>query len=56
MLGRSVKDGLTGSRKHPVRLANVNAAEKGTKGGAAAKKALQDLIGGKEVSIADVPY
>lgn len=41
----------TTSRKHPVRLANVNAPETGQRGAAAAKTALSKLIQGKEVSI-----
>jgi len=44
----------TGSRKNPVRLANVNAPEKGQVGAAQAKAALQNLIQGKEVSIETV--
>lgn len=38
-------------RKRSVRLANVDAPEKGIKGGAKATKALKDLIQGKEVVI-----
>ena len=41
----------TASRKHPVRLANVNAPEKGKSGGAAATKALKDLVAGQTVTI-----
>ena len=41
----------TASRKNPVRLANVNAPEKGNRGGAAATKALKDAIQGETVSI-----
>jgi len=41
----------TGSRKNSVRLANVNAPEKGSPGAAAATKALRDLIQGEEVII-----
>ena len=41
----------TASRKHPVRLANVDAPEKGQKGSAAATKALRDMIGGQTVTI-----
>ena len=41
----------TGSRKNPVRLANVDTPEKGTPGGAKAREALASLILGKEVSI-----
>ena len=42
---------MTASRKNPVRLANVDAPEKGTRGGAAATKALKDMIQGETVSI-----
>lgn len=41
----------TASRKNSVRLANVNAPEKGQKGGAAATKALKGLIQGETVNI-----
>ena len=41
----------TASRKNPVRLANVDAPEKGERGGTAATKALRGLIGGETVSI-----
>jgi len=41
----------TSSRKHAVRLAGVDTPEKGQAGYAAAKKALQNLIGGQEVTI-----
>ena len=41
----------TSSRKHSVRLANVDAPEKGTKGAAAATRALKNLIEGKTVSV-----
>lgn len=41
----------TASRKHPVRLANVDAPELKERGGKAAKAALNKLIGGKDVSI-----
>ncbi len=41
----------TGSRKKPVRLANVNAPEKGQPGAAKAKERLEKLIGGEEVRI-----
>lgn len=44
----------TASRKHPVRLANVDAPEKGKSGAAKATKALQSLVEGKEVSIQTV--
>ena len=40
--------------KHSVRLANVDAPEKGTPGAAKATKALQKLIGGQEVKIKSV--
>ena len=41
----------TASRKNPVRLANVDAPEKGQPGGAAATAALRRLIAGETVSI-----
>ncbi|MEA3275324.1 MAG: thermonuclease family protein [Pseudomonadota bacterium] len=41
----------TASRKHPVRLANVDAPEKGRKGGTAATNALRNLIQGQDVSV-----
>lgn len=44
----------TASRKRPVRLANVNAPEKGQRGGAAATNALKGLIAGETVSIETV--
>ena len=43
----------TSSRKNPVRLANVDAPEKGTPGGTAATRALKQLIEGETVSIPD---
>ncbi len=49
----------TSSRKNSVRLANVDAPEKGTKGGTQATKALRSLIGGQKVEIDTVardPY
>jgi micrococcal nuclease len=42
---------LTDRRKNPVRLANVDTPEKRQPGYQDAKKALQNLIGGKEVVI-----
>ena len=42
---------MTASRKNPIRLANVDAPEKGTRGGSAATKALKDMIQGETVSI-----
>ncbi len=42
---------LTRSRKHPVRLANVDAPEKGRKGGNKATKQLKNLIQGKKVEV-----
>jgi micrococcal nuclease len=42
---------LTRSRKHPVRLANVNAPEKGRKGGSRATQQLKRLIQGKKVEV-----
>ena len=41
----------TSSRKHSVRLANVNAPEKGKKGGAKATQQLKSLIQGKKVEV-----
>lgn len=41
----------TASRKHSIRLANVDAPEKGKRGGAAATKALRDMIGGETVMV-----
>ena len=41
----------TGSRKNPVRLANVDTPEKGRPGAAKARDALSGLILGKTVSI-----
>jgi len=44
----------TASRTHSVRLANVNAPEKGTKAGAAATEALRNLIGSQKVEVKTV--
>jgi endonuclease YncB( thermonuclease family) len=41
----------TNRRVHPVRLADVDAPEKGRPGGARAAETLRRLIGGKEVSV-----
>jgi endonuclease YncB( thermonuclease family) len=41
----------TSRRKNPVRLANVDAPERGKKGGSAATRALKGMIQGQEVSI-----
>jgi endonuclease YncB( thermonuclease family) len=41
----------TASRKNPVRLANVDAPELGAPRGQAAKRVLENLIGGETVSI-----
>ena len=41
----------TSTRKHSIRLANVNAPEKGTKGGAKATKQLKSLIQGQKVEV-----
>ena len=41
----------TSSRKHSVRLANVDAPEKGRKGGAKATQQLKKLIQGKKVEV-----
>jgi len=42
---------LTRSRRHPVRLANVDAAEKRSKTGPKATERLKRLIQGKEVEV-----
>jgi len=44
----------TASRKNPVRLANVDAPERGRPGAAAATGKLQRLIGGKMVTVKTV--
>jgi len=44
----------TSSRKHSVRLANVDAPEKGRKGGAKATQQLKKLIQGKRVEVKTV--
>ena len=41
----------TSSRKHSVRLANIDAPEKGRKGGAKATQQLKSLIQGKKVEV-----
>ena len=41
----------TNRRQHPVRLANVNAPEKGQRGAPMAKKELESLIKNQEVTI-----
>ncbi len=41
----------TKSRVHSVRLANVDAPERGTKGGATATAALRKMIGGQQVTV-----
>jgi len=41
----------TASRKKSVRLANVNAPEKGARGGATATKNLKSLIQGQKVEV-----
>jgi len=41
----------TSSRKHPVRLANVDAPEKGEPSSAKATQSLKNLIQGKQVQI-----
>lgn len=41
----------TASRKRSVRLANVNAPEKGQRGAVAATKALASLVKGREVTV-----
>ena len=45
---------MTGSRKRPIRLANVNAPEKGTRAAGAATRALRQLVEGEKVSIETV--
>lgn len=42
---------MTSSRKRPVRLAEVDAPETGTRGGAAATQALKRMIEGEQVVI-----
>lgn len=44
----------TASRRHSVRLANVDAPEKGKPGAGVAARRLRTLIGGKDVSIQTV--
>jgi endonuclease YncB( thermonuclease family) len=44
----------TASRKHSVRLANVNAPERGERGAVAATKALAELVRDKKVSVETV--
>lgn len=44
----------TNRRKHSVRLANVNAPEKGQRGSPKAKKDLENLILGKKVDVETV--
>ncbi len=44
----------TSCRKHSIRLANTDAPEKGTKGGASATKQLKRLIQGKKVEVKTV--
>jgi endonuclease YncB( thermonuclease family) len=41
----------TASRKHPVRLAGVDAPEKGEPGYAQAKRALEQLVAGQTVEV-----
>ena len=41
----------TASRNRPVRLADVDAPERGTRGGAAATQTLRRMIGGETVTI-----
>ena len=50
---------ITASRSHPVRLANVDAPEKGKPGSAKATQALRNLIQGQQVKVDTVardPY
>ena len=42
---------MTASRKNPIRLANVNAPEKGVRGYKKATDTLKKMISGKEVTI-----
>ena len=42
---------MTASRKNPVRLANVDAPEKGERGSKKATDALKKMVYGKEVNI-----
>ena len=42
---------VTGSRKNPIRLANVDAPELGERGGQKAKKALEKLVLGETVAV-----
>ncbi|MCK5272168.1 MAG: thermonuclease family protein [Sedimentisphaerales bacterium] len=42
---------MTKSRKHSVRLANVDAPEKGTRAGSVATKKLINMIQGKKVTV-----
>lgn len=41
----------TNRRKHPVRLANVDAPETGHRGGPSATRQLRGLIGGRDVTV-----
>ena len=45
---------MTGYRKRSVRLANVNAPEKGSRGAVSATQTLRDLVQGERVSIETV--
>lgn len=45
---------MTGSRKRPVRLANVNAPEKESREARASTQALRDLVLGQTVSVETV--
>lgn len=47
---------MTKQRKNPVRLANVDTPEKGQPGFQSAKKALENLVKGEEVSIDTVAH
>ena len=44
----------TGSRKNSIRLANVNAPEKGSPGAVKATQALREIINGEVVSVETV--
>jgi micrococcal nuclease len=45
---------MTGSRKNPIRLANVNTPEKGSRGEGTATQALRALVLGQAVSVETV--
>lgn len=45
---------MTSRRKHPIRLANVNAPEKGKRGGTQATNHLKGLVEGQQVTVTTV--